>query len=58
MLYQVFGQSAPVAIMMLTPRMMARYDTKAELFDGFYQFVLGYGVELGVFFTAGILPLG
>ena len=36
----------PVAIMMLTPRMMARYDTKAELFDDFYQFVLGYGVEL------------
>ena len=36
----------PVAIMMLTPRMMARYDTKAALFDDFYQFVLGYGVEL------------
>ena len=36
----------PVALMMLTPRMMARYDTKAELFDDFYQFVLGYGVEL------------
>ena len=31
---------------MLTPRMMDRYDTKAELFDDFYQFVLGYGVEL------------
>ena len=26
--------------------MTARYDTKAELFDDFYQFVLGYGVEL------------
>lgn len=36
----------PVALMMLTPRMLARYDTKAELFDDFYQFVLGYGVEL------------
>jgi len=36
----------PVALMMLTPRMMERYDTKAELFDDFYQFVLGYGVEL------------
>ena len=36
----------PLALMMLTPRMMARYDTKAELFDDFYQFVLGYGVEL------------
>lgn len=36
----------PVAMIMLTPRMMARYDTKAELFDDFYQFVLGYGVEL------------
>ncbi len=35
-----------VAIMMLTPRMMERYDTKAALFDDFYQFVLGYGVEL------------
>ena len=36
----------PVALMMLTPRMLTRYDTKAELFDDFYQFVLGYGVEL------------
>ncbi len=36
----------PLALMMLTPRMMARYDTKAKLFDDFYQFVLGYGVEL------------
>ena len=36
----------PLALMMLTPRMMERYDTKAELFDDFYQFVLGYGVEL------------
>ena len=36
----------PLALMMLTPRMMDRYDTKAELFDDFYQFVLGYGVEL------------
>lgn len=36
----------PLALMMLTPRVMARYDTKAELFDDFYQFVLGYGVEL------------
>ena len=36
----------PVALMMLTPRMMNQYDTKAELFDDFYQFVLGYGVEL------------
>ena len=35
-----------VAIMMLTPRIMERYDTKAALFDDFYQFVLGYGVEL------------
>ncbi len=36
----------PLALLMLTPRMTARYDTKAELFDDFYQFVLGYGVEL------------
>ena len=36
----------PLALMMLMPRMTARYDTKAELFDDFYQFVLGYGVEL------------
>ena len=36
----------PLALMMLTPRMMDRYDTKAALFDDFYQFVLGYGVEL------------
>ena len=36
----------PLALMMLTPRMAARYDTKAGLFDDFYQFVLGYGVEL------------
>ena len=36
----------PLAVMMLTPHMMDRYDTKAELFDDFYQFVLGYGVEL------------
>lgn len=26
--------------------MMARYNTKTALFDDFYQFVLGYGVEL------------
>ena len=31
---------------MLTPSMVARYDTKAQLFDDFYQFVLGYAVEL------------
>jgi len=36
----------PLAVMMLTPAMAARYDTKAQLFDDFYQFVLGYGVEL------------
>lgn len=36
----------PLALMMLTPRMMARYNTKTELFDDFFQFVLGYGVEL------------
>lgn len=36
----------PVAAMMLTPSMAARYDTKAELFDDFFQFVMGYGVEL------------
>lgn len=36
----------PVALMMLTPRMAARYGTKAALFDDFYQFVLGYGLEL------------
>ncbi len=33
----------PLALMMLTPRMMERYDTKAELFDDFYQFVLAMG---------------
>ena len=36
----------PLALMMLTPRMMARYNMKTELFDDFFQFVLGYGVEL------------
>ncbi len=36
----------PLALMMLTPNMLERYDTKAELFDDFYQFVLGYAVEL------------
>lgn len=36
----------PLALMMLTPRIAARYDTKTEVFDDFYQFVLGYGVEL------------
>ena len=36
----------PLAVIMLTPRMMDRYDTKAELFDAFYQFVIGYAVEL------------
>lgn len=32
--------------MMQTPRMMAKYDTKTALFDDFFQFVMGYGVEL------------
>lgn len=36
----------PLAVLMMTPDMRARYDTKAELFEDFYQFVLGYGVEL------------
>jgi bacitracin transport system permease protein len=36
----------PLVLMMLTPRMMAQYDTKAELFDGFCQLVPGCGVEL------------
>lgn len=45
----------PLALMMLTPRMMARYDTKAELFDDFYQFVLGYGVELLLPCVIGII---
>ncbi len=45
----------PVALMMLTPRMMARYDTKAELFDDFYQFVLGYGVELFLPCVIGVI---
>ena len=36
----------PLAVMMLTPSIASRYDTKAQLFDDFYQFVLGYAVEL------------
>ena len=36
----------PLALMMLTPRMMDRFDTEAETFNAFYQFVLGYAVEL------------
>ena len=45
-IFSAFLFPPPLALMMLTPRMMARYDSKAELFDDFYQFVLGYGVEL------------
>ena len=45
----------PLALLMLTPRMTARYDTKAELFDDFYQFVLGYGVELLLPCVIGII---
>ena len=45
----------PLALLMLTPRMTTRYDTKAELFDDFYQFVLGYGVELLLPCVIGII---
>ena len=45
----------PVAAMMLTPRMIARYDTKAELFDDFFQFVMGYGIELLLPCVIGII---
>ena len=45
----------PVAAMMLTPRMIARYETKAELFDDFFQFVMGYGVELLLPCVIGII---
>lgn len=36
----------PLAVLMMTPDMRTRYDTRSELFEDFYQFVLGYGVEL------------
>ena len=34
----------PITIMMATPRMLEKYPNKADLFDGLFNMVMGYGV--------------
>lgn len=36
----------PLTLMMTTPQILARYDSKAEVFDGLFSFTMGYGAEL------------
>lgn len=36
----------PLTVLMTTPQMLARYDSKAALFNANFQFVMGYGIEL------------
>ena len=44
----------PITFIMITPRSLARYADKAQLFDGLFNMVMGYGVifllpcEIGV----------
>ena len=35
----------PITVMMTTPQMAERFDSDAELFNGCFQFIMGYGVE-------------
>ena len=39
----------PLTYLMTTPSMMERYTDQADAFDGFFNMVLGYGIQ---FFTA------
>ncbi len=34
----------PITLIMVTPRMLEKYPSKAELFDGLFNMVMGYGV--------------
>ena len=34
----------PITFLMATPRMLARYPDKTDLFDGLFNMVMGYGV--------------
>ncbi len=36
----------PLTVMMTTPQMAERYESGAESFNGCFQFIMGYGVEL------------
>ena len=36
----------PLTVMMTTPQMAERFESDAETFNGCFQFIMGYGVEL------------
>ncbi len=45
----------PVTAVAMTPRIMGRYDTKAEIFDALFSFIMGYGVLLLLPCVIGVL---
>ena len=36
----------PITVMMTTPQMAGRFESDVEIFNGCFQFIMGYGVEL------------
>ena len=45
----------PLTLMMTTPRMLERYSSKTEVFDGLFNFTMGYAVELLLPCVIGVL---
>lgn len=45
----------PITVLMTMPQEMARYDSKAEVFDGLFNLVLGNGVQLLLPCVLGII---
>ena len=45
----------PVTAVAMTPSIMGRYDTKAEIFDTLFSFIMGYGVLLLLPCVIGVL---
>lgn len=45
----------PLTVMMTTPQMTRRFESEAEVFNGCFQFIMGYGVELLLPCVLGVL---
>lgn len=45
-IFSSFIFPVPLTVMMTTPQMAERFESDAETFNGCFQFIMGYGVEL------------
>lgn len=45
-IFSAFLFPVPITVMMTTPQMAGRFESDVEIFNGCFQFIMGYGVEL------------